>query len=311
MRNRRTFLQQSTAAGAALMMPGWLNAFGNIQEELTRLIILHTNDVHSRLEPFPDDGSRNAGLGGAAVRAAMIEKIRKENEHVLLFDAGDIFQGTPYFNFYLGEPDIKLMSAMKYDGTTMGNHDFDGSLENFERQMRDHATFPLIIANYDFSDTVMHDRFMTRKVFQKGDIKIGVTGVGIELDGLVPTSLYGNTKYLDPIAKATAEAAILRHDEKCDIVICLSHLGYKFSGDKVCDITLAQNSRDIDIIIGGHTHTFMDQPDMQRNKDGAPVIIHQVGWGGIRLGKMEITLERNKRNKCVTCEGMWVKEKNA
>ena len=309
MRNRRTFLQQSTAAGAALMMPGWLNAFGDKQEELTRLVILHTNDVHSRLEPFPDDGSRNAGLGGAAVRASMIERLRTENEHVLLFDAGDIFQGTPYFNFYLGEPDIKLMSAMGYDGTTMGNHDFDGGLENYEKQIREHATFPVIISNYDFKDTIMADRYIPYKVFQKGDVKVGVTGVGIELDGLVPSSLYGQTIYLDPLGNAMKQADILKHDEKCDIVICLSHLGYKYDSSKISDIVLAQNSRNIDIIIGGHTHTFMDKPDMLRNKDGQPVIIHQVGWAGMRLGKIDITLERNKRNKCVTCEGMWVKNK--
>ena len=309
MRNRRTFLQQSTAAGAALMMPGWLNAFGDKQEELTRLVILHTNDVHSRLEPFPDDGSRNAGLGGAAVRASMIERLRTENEHVLLFDAGDIFQGTPYFNFYLGEPDIKLMSAMGYDGTTMGNHDFDGGLENYEKQIREHATFPVIISNYDFKDTIMADRYIPYKVFQKGDVKVGVTGVGIELDGLVPSSLYGQTIYLDPLGNAMKQADILKHDEKCDIVICLSHLGYKYDSSKISDIVLAQNSRNIDIIIGGHTHTFMDKPDLLRNKDGQPVIIHQVGWAGMRLGKIDITLERNKRNKCVTCEGMWVKNK--
>lgn len=307
MSSRRRFIQHTTAASAALMMPGWVNAL-DLTEEITRLIILHTNDVHSRIEPFPNDGSRNAGLGGASVRASMIEKIRKENEHVLLFDAGDIFQGTPYFNFYLGEPDIKLMSAMKYDATTMGNHDFDGSLENFEMQMREHASFPLIISNYGFSDTVMHDRYVPRKIFQKGKVKIGVTGVGIELDGLVPTALYGNTVYQDPIAKANEQAAILKHDEKCDLVICLSHLGYKFDSDKVSDIKLAQNSRNIDIIIGGHTHTFMDKPDMQRNKDGAPVMIHQVGWAGMRLGKIEVTMELNKRKKCVTCEGVWVKE---
>lgn len=307
MSNRRTFLQQSSAAGAAMMVPEWLNAMDVFAEELTRIVILHTNDVHSRLEPFPNDGSRNAGMGGVSARAAMIKKIREENEHVLLLDAGDIFQGTPYFNFYLGEPDIKLMTAMGYDAMTMGNHDFDAGLENFEKQMREHASFPLIISNYDFSDTVMHLRFAERKVFQKGKIRIGVTGVGIELDGLVPSKLYGNTVYLDPIKHATAQAAILKHDEKCDVVICLSHLGYNFNSSKVCDITLAQNSQDIDIIIGGHTHTFMDKPDMQRNLDGEAVIIHQVGWGGLRLGKIEMTFERNKRNKCVTCEGMYVK----
>jgi 5'-nucleotidase len=308
MWTRRDFLQRSAGAGAALALPGWINASALVKGELTHLVILHTNDVHSRVEPFPQDGSRNAGYGGAAARASMIEKIRSENEHVLLLDAGDIFQGTPYFNFYLGELDIKLMSAMKYDATTMGNHDFDAGLENFEKQIREHGAFPVIISNYDFSDTIMHDRYVPRKIFQKGNVKIGITGAGIELDGLVPTSLYGPTRYLDPIAMATAQADILKHDEKCDYVICLSHLGYRYDQEKVSDIHLAQNSRNIDLIIGGHTHTFMDKPDFYRNKEGNNVIVHQVGWAGIRLGRIDITFEKNKPNTCVSCEGIWVKE---
>ena len=196
---------------------------------------------------------------------------------------------------------------MGYDATTMGNHDFDGGLENFEKHMREQGNFPLIISNYDFTDTVLHDRYIPRKVFQKGDIRIGVTGVGIELNGLVSANLYGPTKYLDPIKHATEQANILKHDEKCDLVICLSHLGYKYDKEKVSDIHLAQNSDSIDLILGGHTHTFMDKPDTYRNKSGNPVIIHQVGWAGMRLGKIEVTFERNKKNKCVTCDGIWVK----
>lgn len=306
--SRRSFLQRTTAAGAALTVPGWLQAAGLADPELSRLVILHTNDVHSRIDPFPEDGSRNAGMGGAARRAALIDKIRSENEHVLLLDSGDIFQGTPYFNFYLGEVEIKLMSAMKYDAATMGNHDFDAGLDNFEKQMREHGTFPIVISNYDFSDTIMHDKHVPWKVFQKGNIKIGVTGVGIELDGLVPQSLYGHTRYLDPVMTATQQADILRNDEKCDLVICLSHLGYKYGHTKVSDIVLAQNSRNIDIILGGHTHTFMDKPDNYRNKDGKPVIIHQVGWAGIRLGKIDLTFEKNRPHRCVSCEGIWINQ---
>ena len=307
MWSRREFLQRSAGAGAAFMVPGWIGAAA-LSGELTRLVILHTDDTHSRIEPFPDDGSRNAGLGGAARRAAMIQKIRDENEHVLLFDSGDIFQGTPYFNFFGGEIEIRLMSEMGYDATTMGNHDFDGGLENFEKHMREQGNFPLIISNYDFSDTVLHNKYVTRKTFQKGDIKVGVTGVGIELNGLVSSHLYGPTQYLDPIKHASEQAAILKHDEKCDLVICLSHLGYKYDRPKVSDIDLAKNSNDIDLILGGHTHTFMDSPDTHRNMQGNPVIIHQVGWAGMRLGKIDVTFEKNKKNKCVTCDGIWVKK---
>lgn len=309
MKNRRDFIWKTGAAGATLFLPSWIHASSLFREEITRLVILHTNDVHSRVEPFPQDGSRNAGLGGAAARAAIIDEIRAKNAHVLLLDSGDIFQGTPYFNFFLGELDIKLMTQMGYEATTMGNHDFDCGLENFEKQIREHGNFPVVIANYDFSDTVMHDRHKARHIIQKGPIKIGLTGVGIEMNGLVPTGLYGNTRYLDPIQRATEEADILKHDEKCDLVICLSHLGYKYDREKVSDIHLAQNSRSIDLILGGHTHTFMDKPDYYRNKDGQYVMINQVGWAGLRLGRIDVAFERNRPGKCVSCEGIWVKGK--
>jgi 5'-nucleotidase len=307
MWTRRSFLNKTTAAGAALMVPGWVSSSSLLAGEVSRLVILHTNDVHSRIEPFPDDGSRNAGLGGAARRAQIIKQIRSGNENVLLLDSGDIFQGTPYFNFFLGELEMKLMSAMGYDATTIGNHDFDGGLDNLEKQLREHADFPMVVSNYDFSDTVMHDRHSKRIIIQKGDIRIGIVGVGIALDGLVPPSLYAQTRYLDPIAQATRQANILKHDEKCDLVICLSHLGYKYNSAKVDDHKLAQNSTSIDIILGGHTHTFMDEPDYLINKEGKNVIVHQVGWAGIRLGKIDIAFEKNKPGKCVSCEGIWVK----
>ncbi len=307
MINRRQFILRGSAAAATLALPNWMQAASTGDPHFSKIIILHTNDVHSRIDPFPNDGSRYGGLGGAARRATLIEEIRAQYEHVLLFDSGDIFQGTPYFNFFQGEPEIRLMQEMKYDATTMGNHDFDAGIEKFEEQIRHHASFPVVIANYDFTDTIMHNRYVPRHIIQKGDVKIGVTGVGIELDGLVPKTLYGNTKYTDPIQSASAQADILKHDEKCDIVVCLSHLGYKYSEAKVSDVDLARDGRSIDVILGGHTHTFMDSPDYLRNAEGDPVIIHQVGWGGIRLGQIEMSLERNRKNRCVSCEGIWVK----
>jgi 5'-nucleotidase len=151
--------------------------------------------------------------------------------------------------------------------------------------------------------------YLPRHIIQKGNLKIGITGVGIALEGLVPQSLYGNTRYVEPIRKVTEQADILKYDEKCDLVICLSHLGYKYDTSKVSDVLLARDSRSIDLILGGHTHTFMDSPDTFRNRAGEPVIIHQVGWGGMRLGKIRFTFEKNKRKKCVSCEGIWVKSK--
>lgn len=288
MQNRRKFIQQSALAAGALLTSNSL--FAELQREnaLKRLTILHTNDVHSRLEPFPMDGGRNQGLGGVAARAELIQKIRSEEQHVLLLDAGDIFQGTPFFNLYKGEPEMKAMAAMGYDAATIGNHDFDAGLENFATQLQ-HGKFPLIICNYDFTNTPMEFKYQPYKIFKKGKLKIGVTAVGIEMNGLVPDSLFGNTKYLDPIQKANETAAKLKKDDGCDMIICLSHLGYEYktNPNKVSDQILAKETENIDLIIGGHTHTFLDEPVVFKNKTGSDVLVNQVGWAGIILGRLD------------------------
>lgn len=264
--------------------------------DATSLVILHTNDVHSRLEPFPMDGGRNQGLGGVAARAELIKQIRAENEHVLLLDAGDIFQGTPYFNIYKGEPEIKAMAAMNYDACTMGNHDFDAGLDNFATQLQ-HANFPVIICNYDMNDTPMEGKYIPYKVFRKGKLRIGVLGVGIEMQGLIPENLYGNAKYLDPIQKANETADHLIRSERCDMVICLSHLGYQYKDNKVSDEILAKESEGIDLIIGGHTHTFMDKPEVFKNRSGSDVVVNQVGWAGINLGRLDYHFSSQKKKE--------------
>jgi 5'-nucleotidase len=282
--NRRYFLTQSSLAAGTLLLPGWAQAQ---EAEAEHLVILHTNDVHSRLDPFPMDGSRHQGMGGVAARAALIEQIRKENKQVLLLDAGDIFQGTPYFNLYKGEPEMKAMQAMGYDACTMGNHDFDAGLDNFATQLQ-HVKFPVLVSNYDFSNTPMEGKALPYKIFRRGRLKIGVLGVGIELKGLVPDALFGNTVYLDPVAKANETAYYLKYREKCDLVICLSHLGYSYREDnKISDKSLAAASENIDLIIGGHTHVFLTEPERVRNKKGEEVLINQVGWGGIVLGRLD------------------------
>ncbi len=294
--NRRKFLLQGSFAAGALVAPSWLHA--KEAGAPIKLVILHTNDVHSRLEPFPMDGGRNQGMGGVVARAELIQQIRAENELVLLLDAGDIFQGTPYFNVYKGEPEIKAMTAMQYDACTIGNHDFDAGLENFALQMQQHANFPLIICNYDFAGTPMEHKYLPYKIFKKGKLKIGVLGVGIELQGLVPTNLYGKTVYQDPIQKANETAYQLRHKEKCDMVICLSHLGYQYKeSNKVSDRILASETDNIDLIIGGHTHTFMNEPEVLKNKTGGEVVINQVGWAGLVLGRLDYYFDTvNKKN---------------
>lgn len=273
-----------------------------------RLTILHTNDVHSRLDPFPVDGGRNAGKGGVVARAELIRRIRQQEAHVLLLDAGDIFQGTPYFNLYKGEPEIKAMTAMGYDAATMGNHDFDLGLENFATQLS-HARFPLIICNYDFSGTPMEQKFQPYKVFRKGRLKIGVTGVGIALEGLVPESLYGRTRYLDPVQQANEVALRLKKKESCDMVICLSHLGYKYDERRVSDRVLAMESEHINLIIGGHTHTFMEAPEVIKNRKGEDVVVNQVGWGGLVLGRLDFVFSKENSKKLIGSRSIIVREK--
>ncbi|MBH2005350.1 MAG: metallophosphatase [Sphingobacteriia bacterium] len=287
--NRRKFIRETALTAGALMAS---SVAGAVPAEYP-LTILHTNDVHSHLDPFPMDGSRNQGLGGVATRSSLIKDIREEADQVLLLDAGDIFQGTPYFNLYKGEPEIRAMSKMGYDAATMGNHDFDAGIENFANQLQ-HASFPIVICNYDFTGTPMENNYRPYTIIQKGKQKVGILGVGIELDGLVPANLYGNTVYKNPVESANATVELLRQ-QQCDFIICLSHLGDKYEEDKVSDEILAKESYDIDLIIGGHTHRFFSQPRKYRNRKGGDVLVNQVGWGGLQLGRLDYIFSSNKR----------------
>lgn len=305
--DRRTFIRNTTYSGLLLTTGAFPLLASAKDPEISRLTILHTNDVHSRIEPFPMDGSKNEGLGGVAKRATLIKRIREEQKNVLLLDAGDMFQGTPYFNFFGGEIEIKLMSELGYDAGTIGNHDFDGGIDGLERQLI-HANFPLLVSNYNFENTIMKGKTKEYKIFMKDGLKIGVFGVGIQLEGLVPQSLYKDTVYLDPIAAAERVGKLLKTDEKCDYVICLSHLGYKYGPEenKVSDMLLAENTSYIDLIIGGHTHTFLKEPTRVKNKIGNAVLVNQVGWAGIVLGRLDIYFEKNKKGTCVTCKNLLV-----
>jgi 5'-nucleotidase len=303
--DRRSFIKNTTYSGLLLTTGAYPLLADASEPEITRLTILHTNDVHSRIEPFPMDGSRNEGLGGVAKRSTLISRIREEQKNILLLDAGDIFQGTPYFNFFGGELEMKLMSEMGYDAATIGNHDFDGGIDGLDKQLAN-ANFPLLISNYNFNDTILNGKTKPYKIFIRDGVKVGVFGLGIELKGLVPASLYKATLYEDPIAAAKKWADHLKNEEKCDFVICLSHLGYKYDENKVSDRVLAQNTSNIDLIIGGHTHTFMKEPERLVNMVGKPILINQVGWAGIILGRLDVFFERNKKGTCITCKNLLV-----
>jgi 5'-nucleotidase len=292
MNSRRDFFRSTIGlAGTLALTSKPMDVFA--QEELVQLTILHTNDVHSRIEPFPMDGSRNQGLGGVARRAELVKKIRSEQKNVLLLDAGDIFQGTPYFNMFGGELEMKLMSEMGYDASTLGNHDFDNGVAGFVKQLP-HANFPFLVSNYDFTNTDLKGRTRAYKVFTKDGIRIGVFGLGLELNGLVEKKNYGDTVYQDPIQKGNEMAGFLKNDRRCDLIICLSHLGYKYREQKVSDQILAASTRHIDLIIGGHTHTFMKVPEDIKNLDGKPTTINQVGFAGINLGRLDYFFHRRK-----------------
>lgn len=284
--NRRVFIKNTVLTGIGTSLLGnqaWA------AQKARKITILHTNDMHSRIEPFPNDGGRNANQGGMTRLATVIDRIRQEEEHVLLVDAGDVFQGTPYFNLYGGEIEFRLMSKMGYDASTLGNHEFDNGLEGIKKQLQ-YANFPHLIANYDFRNTILENAFQPYKVFKKGGIKIGIFGLGIELEGLVGKKNYGNTRYLDPVA-VSKEMVQQLQKEKCDLIICLSHLGYSYRTSKISDLKLAEEVEGIHLIVGGHTHSFLDKPTEVIVSSGFKTLVNQVGTGALRLGRIDFTFQ--------------------
>ncbi len=286
---RRNFIQNIVLGTGTLLVSPSLFSQENLKKK-KRLVILHTNDTHSTIEPFPSKHSKFPNMGGVSKRHTILQKIRSEEEHVLLLDAGDIFQGTPYFNTFNGELEMKLMSLLQYDAATMGNHDFDIGLEGFLNAQQ-FANFPFLCANYDFSETILAGQTKAYHIFHKAGIKIGVFGVGVALKGLVSEDKYGNTRYLDPISTANKIASELK-SKSCDLVICLSHLGFEYENKSInSDRKLAAETENIDIILGGHTHTFFDKPLVLKNIKNKDVLVNQVGWGGVYLGRIDIDVE--------------------
>jgi len=292
---RRKFIKKTTAGLAYASLSGL--TFQSCKTSQKHVTILHTNDTHSQIEPFETNHHRYAGKGGVAKRAVMIEKVRKENPNTLLLDAGDIFQGTPYFNYFGGEIEFKLMSLLKYDAATLGNHDFDNSIEGFHKQLPN-ASFDFVCANYDFKNTILDTIVKPYKIFFKDGIKIGVFGLGIELLNLVNPNLYKETEYLDPIEITKDITRALKENENCDLIICLSHLGYHYrNSEKVSDLKLAAATKDIDLIIGGHTHTFLAKPTLVKNLNDENVLVNQVGAYGVNLGRVDFYLDEQNNKE--------------
>lgn len=293
---RRKFIQNTVVvSGGLILAPSALAQSSSDVKAKNKLTILHTNDTHSNIDPFPENHAKYPGKGGVARRYEMIQKIRTEEENVLLLDAGDIFQGTPYFNKFGGILEMKLMTKLGYDVATMGNHDFDGGMDGFVKA-QEFADFPFVCSNYDFANTPIDGHTEDYKIIKKGKMKIGVFGVGVELKGLVPDNKFGETVYHDPIEIANSRAEILKN-KGCDLIICLSHLGYEYATDKVSDRVLAQKTSGIHLIIGGHTHTFLEKPTEELNANGETVLINQVGWAGVQLGRIDFEFDSHLFSK--------------
>lgn len=258
-------------------------------QETKQLVILQTSDTHSRIEPIAKDAAdAYAGMGGTVRRATFIKEARQTNPDLLLFDCGDISQGTPYYNLFQGEVEVKMMNLMGYDAMTIGNHEFDFGLDNMARLFR-MANFPVVCANYDVTGTVLEGLVKPYTIIKRNGLKIGVFGLAPKLEGLVQADKCEHIVYNDPIETAQSTADLLKNKEGCDVVICLSHLGFQLK-NAPCDEELAQKTNNIDAILGGHTHTFMKEPAIYLNKDGRNVPVLHSGKSGIYVGMLKLTL---------------------
>ena len=257
------------------------------------LVVLHLNDTHSRIEPMPLNNAQYADKGGVVRWDSYIQKVRKEAENVLVFHSGDMVQGTPYFTLFEGEIEIAVANRIKFDAACIGNHEFDNGMDFFATMIR-RAKYPYITTNLELIGTPLEGLTKKYHIIKRKGIKIGIIGLTINPDGLVSKRNCEGVVYLDPIESANQMAAFLKEDERCDIIICLSHLGYYPGEDPVGDITLAKQSRNIDIILGGHTHLPFQEPVRQPNLNGQEVIIQQSGAYGIHVGRLNIELEKKQ-----------------
>ncbi len=306
MFTRRKFLGASIIGGATFALSAqplfsYTNSLSEFATPLlepskdeTLITILHTNDQHSQIDPLPAN-DRNAGKGGVARRATLVKRIRAENPNTLLLDAGDSFQGTPYFNLYRGVVEYKAMTAIGYDVVTLGNHDFDNGVEALAEAMK-HAKFEFVTANYDARGTAIENRLKPYVVREMGGVRVGIFGLGIKLEGLNPPESFKGIKYYDPVKVALGAVRVLREKERCAMVVCASHLGYypKPQPDDVGDSQVAAQVDGIDFIASGHTHTFMKQPVIAKQPKGGNTVIFQVGKSGIYLGRVDFTVRANK-----------------
>lgn len=254
------------------------------------LVILHTNDTHSNIEPATS--GRNAGTGGVQRRANYISTIRAEHKNILILDAGDYNQGTPYYTLFGGVVEIELKNAMGYDAVCLGNHEFDNGVEHLANRLKK-AKYPTLCANFDFKGTSLERVVKPYTIIKKGGKKIGIIGVLLDLKGFVAENSRIGIKYHNPIPIVNELADMLKNKKGCDLVIVVSHLGYDGGTfEKPSDKELAAYTSNVDIIIGGHSHTFMERPEVVTNKEGKGVIINQTGAAGVYLGRIDVSFKK-------------------
>src|SRR5678816_3377675 len=293
MINRRKFLIGSAALGAGLLAAPRRFASGAWEAD-TVITILHTNDTHSQIDPLPPN-DRNAGMGGVARRATLVKRLRQQNPNTLLVDAGDVLQGTPYFNFYKGEVEYKAMSAIGYDVGTLGNHEFDNGLEALAAALK-FANFDIVSANYDIKGTVLEGRVKPYVVKTLDGIRVGLFGLGISPVALITPANFKGITYNDPVLTARDTVKTLREKERCALVVCMSHLGYSENPrrNSVDDKQVATQVDGIDFIASGHSHLFMRQPVELTQPCGAKTLLFQVGKSGINVGRIDFTFRTGK-----------------
>jgi 5'-nucleotidase len=306
MTSRREFLGASVLAGFSLAAPKSLHPLvpvgGAMWEPLlepakgeTLITVLHTNDTHSQIDPILDNDKNYPGKGGVARRATLVKRIRKQNPNTLLIDGGDVLQGTPYFNFYKGEVEYKAMSLIGYDAGTLGNHEFDNGVEALAKALQ-FANFDIVSTNYDVRGSALEGKVRTHAVKVVAGIRIGLFGLGIRPEGLITPENFKPVQHLDPVRMARGAVKLLREQENCQMVLGMTHIGYykEPRRDEVGDSQVAAQVDGIDFIAGGHTHTFMEEPVIQKSPSGKDTIIFQVGRSGIYVGRVDFTLKDGK-----------------
>ena len=307
MTTRRNFLGASIAAGLSLSLPKGLRALYpparaavwapllEPEKGETLITVLHTNDTHSQIDPILENDKTYAGKGGVARRATLVKRVRKENPNTLLIDAGDVCQGTPYFNFYRGEVEYKAMSLIGYDVGTIGNHEFDNGVVSLAKALS-FANFDIVSTNYDVRGSALENKVKPYVVKEVDGLRVGLFGLGISPTGLITPDNFKPLQYLDPVRVSRDVAKLLREQERCNLVLGMSHLGYypDSKNGEVGDTQVAAQVEGIDLIASGHTHTFMEKPVLQKNPAGKDTIVFQVGRSGIYVGRVDFTVRDGK-----------------